>query len=179
MVLIWRFKNIYIASLTLFLISGCGSGGSDSGAGSDSDSGVGTGVTLARNYTNSFARATFHPRCRNCHTFREGNAISARHRAQNRSNRCSNCHTQDNWRAPMQNMTTTGKSASEVCLTAVNRRGSTDAVAELLKTSPHVRWAIEDGSLPNGQRVALAPPGDHILWTEMVDDWVAAGASCE
>ena len=76
-------------------------------------------------------------------------------------------------------MTTTGKSASEVCLTAVNRRGSTDAVAELLKTSPHVRWAIEDGSLPNGQRAALAPPSDHTLWTEMVDDWVAAGASCE
>lgn len=165
-----QLKYFCIVSLTIFLLSGCG-GGSSSGGGSD--------ATLARNYTNLFASATFHPRCVNCHTFNEGNAVSARHDAQNRSDRCRTCHTQDDWRASARNMTTTGKTASEVCETAVQRRGSTAALAELLRTSPHVRWAIEDGSLPNGQILALAPPGNHVLWTQLVDDWVAAGASCE
>ena len=76
-------------------------------------------------------------------------------------------------------MTTTAKTASELCLTAVERRGSTDALAVLLQTSPHVRWAIEDGSLPNGQVVQLAPPADHARWVQLVDEWMLAGASCE
>lgn len=167
----YLLKCFCIPLLACLFIGGCGSGGSNSGAGAD--------VTLAQNYTGLFAEATFHPRCVNCHTFNEGNAVSARHEAENRSNRCQTCHTQDDWRASQRDMTTTGKTASEVCITAVNRRGSTAELAELLRTSPHVRWAIEDGSLPNGQVLALAPPGNHALWIQMVNDWVAAGSSCE
>lgn len=155
----------------LLLVTGCGSGSSSSGGAPDS------GITFGRDYADLFAAATFHPSCVNCHTFNEGNAVSARHAAQNRSNNCSTCHTQDDWRASALDMTTTGKSAAEVCATAVARRGAAD-LAELLRTSPHVRWAIEDGSLPNGQSAPLAPPGNHAQWVQMVNDWVAGGSTC-
>lgn len=164
------FKLLCVASLCAVLISGCGSGGSSSGAGSD--------INLARDYASLFDSTTFNDRCVNCHTFNEGNAVSAIHEAENRSDNCSTCHIQDDWRASQRNMTTTGKTGSEVCNDAVERRGSTDAVAELLRISPHVRWAIEDGSLPNGQTVELAPPGNHGLWLQMIDEWVASGALC-
>jgi len=164
----YLFRSFWL--VLLIFISGCGGGSSSSGGGSD--------IVLARNYTNLFGRATFHDRCVNCHTFNEGNETSAIHEAENRSNNCATCHTQDDWRASQRDMTTTGKSASEVCVTAVQRRGVTE-VAELLRTSPHVRWAIEDGSLPNGQRLDLAPPGNHSSWLQLIDEWVEAGASCD
>ncbi len=163
-------KHVSLALTCMLLISSCGSGNSSSGASSD--------ITLARDYASIFDNTTFHARCVNCHTFNEGNAVSVTHASQNRSNNCATCHIQEDWRASQISMTTTGRTGRDVCNTAVERRGSANEVAELLRTSPHVRWAIEDGSLPDGQTLQLAPPGNQAQWLQMIDEWVAAGASC-
>ena len=91
---------------------------------------------------------------------------------------CSTCHGQDDWRASPVSMTFTNRSASTLCNIATRRRGGTEALATLLRTSPHVRWAVAEGDVPGGRRLRLAPPGNLQTWLATIDRWVAAGASC-
>ena len=133
-------------------------------------------VQAGTSFTRLFARTFFHPRCVACHAFAEGGISARRHRG--RSTNCSTCHTQDDWRASPVSMTFTGRSASTICRIAANRRGGTDALAELLRTSPHVRWAVAEGDVPGGQRLRLAPPGNQQAWLNIIDQWVAGGSTC-
>ncbi len=164
-------KILSFAGLIMLLLVACSGGG-------DTSAGAGLAAQGAKNFTQLFARTVAHPRCVNCHAFSEGGQTARRHR--NRSPNCAGCHAQEDFRASIADMTFTGRSASEICNVAVQRRGNSDAVATLLRTSPHVLWAIDDGSISStSQQLRLAPPGNHAVWLALVDQWVAAGESCE
>ena len=195
-----RSRFFLLAAFCLFLISGCGgnSGGTTAtGVGAATAAGQTTtpaGEQPAGGFTGNptntvstadqatfsslFAATVAHPRCVNCHAFDEGGQTRARHRR--RSRNCSNCHNQDDFRESPASMTFTNRSASQICNTTVNRRGSTDAMATLLRTSPHVAWSISDGSITStGETLRLAPPGNQAAWLALIDRWVAVGSSCQ
>lgn len=168
-----RIKFIPLAGIVLLLLAGCGGGG----GGSTATGGGGTGGEVD-SFSQLFSATVAHPRCVNCHAFAEGGQTADMHRE--RSSDCSSCHNQNDFRQSTPDMTFTSQSASQICNTSVNRRGSTEALATLLRTSPHVAWAISDGSITStGQRLPLAPPQNQSAWLALVDRWVAAGSSCQ
>ncbi len=167
------FKPSYILFCGVLMLSGCG------GSEETATTGAAQVARSGANFTQLFSRTVAHPRCVNCHAFAEGSATTRRY--QGRSRNCESCHAQDDFRESTADMTFTNRSASQICNTSVQRRGSTEALATLLRTSPHVRWGIEDGSITStNARLPLAPPQNHAIWLALIDRWVASGcSSCE
>jgi hypothetical protein len=123
-----------------------------------------------------------HERCLSCHQFN-----SPQHQGRNfNSHRslylCSQCHSlppNTEWMAP-NNMDYTGFSASATCRLVKARMGIDPDGRKLVRhllVSGRIRWALESGMTPSGQKPAV--PGGYAEWKRDVEAWVKDGMRCE
>jgi len=168
-----RGAGLAALGIGLAALTACGGGGQGSATG-------GGGGT---NFTQLFSATVAHDRCVNCHGFHESNATYTEHvQYEGYTRNCAACHDQPDWRAPGARLSFTGKTASEICVTARDLRFGGDAaqMAEHMKTSVHVTWAITDGRVPfSDTPLDRAPPQNDATWDGWVDLWLQAGGSCD
>jgi len=146
-----------------------------------SDSGSSSGGPPQANGFNRLLGETFkHPRCINCHGFRERNPVGERHRAQGRPENCTICHKVPTWDAPVSSFSFDRLSTEDICRAVKNKfAGNVQRLRQHLVTSPRNRWGLEQGLVPNGDRLPTAPPGSMTAFTSNIDRWIAAGAVCD
>ena len=152
------------------LISSCGGSSTSSG---------GTGTD-----PNGFSKllgATFsHPRCQNCHGFETENTFKIRHRDLGRlEQNCAECHFTPGWEAPFQSFSFSNLTNAEICIAIKNKTGGDlQSLKDSVVNSTLARWAIEDGGTLSGT-LPTAPPGNMTELARLIDQWIAAGASCD
>jgi hypothetical protein len=126
-----------------------------------------------------------HERCLSCHQF---NSPQGRAYGSHRSRYlCSQCHRREviglpansEWMAP-NNMDFTGFTPAETCHLIKQRIGADpdgQKLAHHLLTDGRVRWALDSGMTPGGQKQAV--PGGYAEWKRDVENWVKDGMRCE
>lgn len=126
-----------------------------------------------------------HDRCLQCHQFnnpkRDGRAFSS-HRSRYL---CSQCHTAritgigpGDWFAPEVKLDYSGMNAKATCLTIKRNLGGDDRkMLEHLLKDVRVRWAIDSGMTPGGQKERV--PGGDVEWEKDVRAWIRDGMRCE
>jgi hypothetical protein len=145
------------------------------------------------------SRVLLHPRCLNCHVDGDSPAQGAMlaihdppvtRGPEDRGivgMECTTCHQDRNlelsrvpgapdWRLPPRNMAWVGKTTSELCAQlkdpARNGKRELAAIVEHSRKDPLVAW----GWHPGFEREA--PPGSQAEFGDLVEAWVASGASC-
>jgi cytochrome c551/c552 len=128
-----------------------------------------------------------HERCLSCHQFNspqhQGRAFGS-HRSRYA---CSQCHRPDviglppntEWIAP-NNMDYTDFTSVDTCRMIKRRIGFDPNGQKLVRhllTDGRVRWALESGMTPAGQKEVV--PGGYVEWQRDVDAWVKDGKRCE
>lgn len=126
-----------------------------------------------------------HERCLSCHQF---NSLKNNGRAylSHRSRYlCSQCHVpgviglkNSIWLAPEARLDYTGLDAIATCETVKSNLGNDQAkiLGHLLEDG-RIRWAIESGMTPGGQKEAV--PGGYAEWEKDVKAWVSDGMRCK
>jgi len=128
-----------------------------------------------------------HDRCLQCHQF-NSRSHNGRGFGSHRSRYlCAQCHTQaltglpsGDWMAPEEKMDYTHMDARATCELIKRNTGSgnlREKMAHHLLQDVRVRWAIENGNTPGGQREKV--PGDYAEWTREVNAWLDSGMRCE
>jgi len=128
-----------------------------------------------------------HECCLSCHQFNspqhQGRAFGS-HRSRYL---CVQCHRPDviglspnsEWMAPA-NMDYTGFTPTDTCRLIKRRNGFDPDGQKLvhhLLTNGRVRWALDSGMTPRGQKEAA--PGGYAEWKRDLEAWVKDGMRCE
>lgn len=136
-------------------------------------------------FSDSLHAKFHHDRCLECHQFnnpkRDGRAFSS-HRSRYL---CSQCHTSavtgmgvGGWFAPDAKLDYSGMSAKATCQVVKRNMGNDDKkMLEHLLTDVRVRWAIDSGMTPGGQKERV--PGGYAEWERDVRAWFKDGMRCE
>ena len=170
---LWTLRELSQCVMVLIfcaLLNSCGGSSTSSG---------GTGDDV-----NGFSKLlgpTFnHPRCLNCHGFETENASKISHRNLNRLDQdCGDCHFTPGWEAPFQSFSFSDLSNGEICAAIKNKTGNDlQQLKASVTDSTLARWAIEDGGTLSGT-LQTAPPGNMAEMERLLDQWIAAGASCD
>lgn len=156
--------------LACLFISSCGSGSSSTG---------GTG-TDPNGFSKLLGPTFTHPRCQNCHGFETENQSKIRHREQGRLGPdCGECHFTPGWEAPFQSFSFSNISTSQICEAIKNKTGNDlQALKESVLNSTLAQWAVIDGGTLSGT-LPTAPPNSMAELGRLLDQWIAAGASCD
>lgn len=126
-----------------------------------------------------------HDRCLQCHQFdsRKSNGRSfTSHRSRYL---CRQCHVpaviglkNSEWMAPEAKFDYTGMSAEATCRLFMNNlRGDKKQLLDHLLHDGRVRWAIDSGMTPGGQKERV--PGGYAEWEKDVLAWARDGMWCE
>lgn len=126
-----------------------------------------------------------HDRCLQCHQFdsRKNNGRSfTTHRSRYL---CKQCHVPEliglnnsEWMAPEARFDYTGMNAKATCqLFKNNMRGDEKRLIDHLLHDGRVRWAIDSGMTPGGQKERV--PGGYAEWEKDVLTWYRDGMRCE
>ena len=156
--------------LFCIIMSSCGGGGSTNSGGTDEDQ-------------NSFSKLlgpTFnHPRCQTCHAFETENTSNIQHRDDGRLDQgCGECHFTPGWEAPFASFSFANLTNTEICIAIKNKTaGNLQHLKESVTNSTLAQWGIEDGGVLTGT-LQTAPPGNMAEMARLLDQWIAAGASC-
>jgi cytochrome c551/c552 len=128
-----------------------------------------------------------HERCLSCHQFNspqhQGRAFGS-HRSRYL---CVQCHRPDviglapnsEWVAP-NNMDYTDFTPVDTCRLIKRRTGVDPSGQKLVRhllTDGRVRWALDSGMTPGGQKETV--PGGYAEWKSDVEAWVKDGMRCE
>lgn len=126
-----------------------------------------------------------HDRCLQCHQFdsrkNNGRAFTS-HRSRYL---CKQCHVpaviglkDSEWMAPEAKFDYTGLSAKATCqMFKTNMRGDKKQILDHLLHDGRVRWSIESGMTPGGQKERV--PGGYKEWESDVMAWYKDGMRCE
>lgn len=128
-----------------------------------------------------------HERCLACHQFNSKRSQGRSYTTHANRYLCESCHRPNltglpggGWHAPIARMDYTGLSPRETCLLAKRNVGAGDKHALLrnhLLNDIRIRWALESGVTPAGPLPRV--PGGYPAWRAAVEEWSAAGMSCD
>lgn len=126
-----------------------------------------------------------HERCLSCHQFNSAKNNGRAYLSHRSRYLCSQCHVPEIiglrnsvWLAPEERLDYTGLDAKATCRMAKqNLGGDEKRILDHLLHDGRIRWAIESGMTPGGQKEPT--PGGHAEWERDVQAWVKDGMRCE
>ncbi len=126
-----------------------------------------------------------HDRCLECHQFNSAKNNGRNFHSHRSRYLCSQCHSTavtglgpSDWFAPEARLDHTRMSAKNTCQLIKRSFGGDDRrLIEHLLHDDRVRWALESGMTPGGQKERV--PGGFAEWEKDVKEWVRDGLRCE
>ncbi len=153
-------------------------------------------VTIQSDKVSYFSKELYptfsHERCTDCHSMGDSATVEQQHKAggvygvnglRTHEAGCggTSCHIRvQDWRTPpfALGVPGRGKSAKEICSIVTGHLPAAGALRHHFHDDPRVIWAVSDGWIPSGARLATAPPHDKNAWFVLVDEWIDAGFPC-